>query len=214
MLSLAARPLRAAGTRFVFDHHDLMPELYRSRFGRGGRRLPGALAIERLAFRTADVSLPTNGSYARIAVERGAWLPTTCSWSATGPTCRRFAPVAPDPSWPRGRHLIAYLGVMGPQDGIDHALARAGRAAGRRDDWHAVFIGDGDELGDAALAARARSRRRCVEFAGWREDDDIRAHPLDGRRLPGARPAEPAERRSTMIKIPEYMAMGRRDRLL
>ena len=92
-----------------------------------------------------------------------------------GPDLARFRPVDPDPALRRGRaHLIAYLGIMGPQDGIDHAVRALGWLGARRDDWHAIFIGEGDVLEDMrALAAELGVGDR-VEFAGWRYDDDIR----------------------------------------
>ena len=95
VLLLAARSLQRQGTRFVFDHHDLVPELYRSRFGRGedlGYR--ATFAAERLAFRLADVSLATNGSYARVATERGRMDPERVFIVRNGPDL--YVYVSPD----------------------------------------------------------------------------------------------------------------------
>jgi glycosyltransferase involved in cell wall biosynthesis len=211
ILLLAARSLRRQGTRFIFDHHDLVPELYRSRFGRGedlGYR--ATLLAERFAYGLADVSLATNGSYARVAVERGGMDPEDVFVVRNGPDLARFRPVEPDPAWRRGQpHLISYLGIMGPQDGVDHALRALAALRALREDWHAVFIGDGDALPAMRALAQELGLAGCVEFAGWRGDDDIRRILCTSDVCLAPDPPSPLNDVSTMIKIPEYMALGR-----
>jgi glycosyltransferase involved in cell wall biosynthesis len=211
LLLLAARSLRRQGTRFIFDHHDLVPELYRSRFGRGedlGYR--ATLRAERVAYRMADVSLATNGSYARVAVERGGMDPEDVFVVRNGPDLTRFRPVPADPAWRRGRaHLISYLGIMGPQDGVDHALRALAALRELREDWHAVFVGDGDALPAMRALADELVLGDHVEFAGWRGDDDIRLILSSSDVCLAPDPPSPLNDVSTMIKIPEYMALGR-----
>jgi glycosyltransferase involved in cell wall biosynthesis len=211
LLLLAARSLRRQGTRFIFDHHDLVPELYRSRFGRGedlGYR--ATLRAERVAYRMADVSLATNGSYARVAVERGGMAPEDVFVVRNGPDLTRFRPVPADPAWRRGRaHLISYLGIMGPQDGVDHALRALAALRELREDWHAVFVGDGDALPAMRALADELALGDHVEFAGWRGDDDIRLILSSSDVCLAPDPPSPLNDVSTMIKIPEYMALGR-----
>jgi glycosyltransferase involved in cell wall biosynthesis len=211
VLLAAVRGLRRQGTRFVFDHHDLVPELYRSRFGRGqdiGYHV--CLAAERLAFRLADVSLATNGSYARVAVERGRMDPEDVFVVRNGPDDERFQPAGPDASLRRGRrHLLGYLGIMGPQDGVDHALRALAWLQARRGDWHAVLVGEGESLPAMREMARKLGIAERVEFAGWRYDDDIRMILSTCDVCLAPDPPSPLNDRSTMIKIPEYMAMGR-----
>ena len=209
-LHLAARFARRRGARLVFDHHDLTPELFRTRFGRAGLAHRTLLAIERRAMRAADVVISTNESYRRIAVERGGVDPADVFVVRNGPDLERFRPVAPEPQLRRGRsHLIAYLGMMGPQDGIDDALrALAVLRSLRGEDWHAIFIGEGEvRPAMEALAARL-GIAGLVEFAGWREDDDIRRilSTADVGLEPD--PPNPLNESSTMIKVLEYMAMG------
>ena len=145
-LYLAVRGLRARGARLIFDHHDLAPELYRARFGRGGLGYRVLRAIERRAMRRADVVISSNESYRRLAIERGGVAAEDVFVVRNGPDLDRFLPVEPDPELRRGRrHLLAYVGVMGPQDGIDHALgALAALRRLRDDDWHAIFVGNGE----------------------------------------------------------------------
>jgi glycosyltransferase involved in cell wall biosynthesis len=118
---------RRDGTRFVFDHHDLCPELYDSRFPQG-HRLPrrGLVALERATFRTADHVVSTNASYAEIALRRGDKSPADITVVRTGPDPERLRRREPVPALRRGRrHLVAYIGVMGPQDGVDLAVRAA-----------------------------------------------------------------------------------------
>ena len=209
-LLLAALPLRRGGARFVFDHHDLVPELYRSRFGGGkGVLYRVSLACEQIAFRLADVVIATNDSYRRVALERGGKRPEDVFVVRNGPDLERFRPVPPDPALRRGRpHLIAYLGIMGPQDGVDHALRALVWLRTRRDDWHAVFIGDGEMLATMRGLAEQLGLGDAVEFAGWRGDEDIRRILSTADVCIGPDPPSPLNDVSTMIKIPEYLAMG------
>ena len=208
-LLLAALGLRRKGARFVFDHHDLVPELYRSKFGEGGPLYRVAVALERIPYRLADVVIATNGSYRRIALERGRFPADAVFVVRNGPDLERFRPAEPDPAWRRGReHLLAYLGIMGPQDGLDHALEALGRLRRVRDDWHAVFIGEGDMLEEMRGLAERLGIADHVEFAGWRYDDDIRTILSTADVCLAPDPPSPLNDVSTMIKIPEYMAMG------
>jgi glycosyltransferase involved in cell wall biosynthesis len=209
-LLAAVGPARRGGARAIFDHHDLTPELFRSRFGRAGLVHRALLAIERWAMRSADVVISTNESYRRIAIERGGVAPEDVFVVRNGPDLDRFRPVPADPALRQGRrHLLAYLGVMGPQDGIDHALrALAALRELREDDWHAVFVGEGEVRGEMERLAEGLGLSPSVEFVGWRGDEDIRRilSTADVGLEPD--PPSPLNDRSTMIKVAEYMAMG------
>ena len=210
-LLLAARSARRRGARLVFDHHDLTPELFRSRFGRTGPAHRLLLAIERRAMRAADVVISTNESYRRIAIERGGVAPEDVFVVRNGPDLERFVPVDADPGLRRGRrYLLAYLGMMGPQDGIDHALRALAALRGMRgDNWHAVFVGEGEVRGEMEALAAELGIGELVEFAGWRGDDDIRRILSSADVCLEPDPPSPLNDVSTMIKVPEYMAMGR-----
>lgn len=209
-LLLSVLGLRRRGTRLIFDHHDLVPELCRAKYGERAGLHRVARGLERIAFRLADVVIATNESYRRIALERGGVAPGDVFVVRNGPDLERFRPTPPDPTWRRGRdHLIAYLGIMGPQDGLDHALEALGRLRLRRDDWHAVFVGEGEMLEEMRALADRLGIADHVEFAGWRYDDDIRAILSTADVCLAPDPPSPLNDVSTMIKIPEYMAMGR-----
>jgi glycosyltransferase involved in cell wall biosynthesis len=210
-LLLAVLFLKRRGARFFFDHHDLAPELYLARFE--GRRSPLywiARVLERLSFAAADFVLATNESVKRVAVERGGKRPEEVFVVRSGPDIEAFAPVDPDPSLKRGRaHLIAYEGEMNPQDGIDHALYALADLGRRRDDWHAVFAGDGDALRGLRGLTEELGLTDRVEFTGWLSDLDLRRLLCSSDVCLVPDPKNPLSDASTLMKIAEYMAMGR-----
>src|SRR5207253_7752556 len=109
--------------RLLFDHHDLSPELYESRYQSKDAFYFALRAAERLAFWAADAVITTNESYRRIAIERGKKRPEKVFVVRNAPDPVQFGPVAPDEPAKRGRrHLIAYLGLRLPQDRISNAL--------------------------------------------------------------------------------------------
>jgi glycosyltransferase involved in cell wall biosynthesis len=209
-LALAARSARARGAAFVFDHHDLMPELFRTRFAHAGLPYKFLREVERRALRSADVVISTNESYRRIAIERAGVAPEDVFVVRNGPDLERFQPLDPDPELRRGRRfLLAYLGMMGPQDGIDHAIgALAALRARRGADWHAILIGEGPVRPQMEALAGDLGLGGSVEFAGWREDADIRRILSSADVCIAPDPPSPLNDVSTMIKVPEYMAMG------
>jgi len=210
-LLLAMLSLRRRGARFVFDHHDLTPELYVSRFGgEGGLVHRATLAAEQVAFRLADVVLSVNESYRRIAIERGRRAPEDVAVVRTGPDLSRFTPVDPDPALKGDRaHLLSYVGVMGPQDGVDQALRALAALRGRRDDWRAIFMGSGEVLDDMRALTDELGLADVVEFSGWVEHDFIRRVLSTSDVCLAPDPRSPLNDVSSMVKISEYMAMSR-----
>jgi glycosyltransferase involved in cell wall biosynthesis len=198
------------GSRFVFDHHDLCPELFQSRFP-GGPELPyrGLLALERATHRAADHVTSTNGSYREIAIRRGGKAPQDVTVVRTGPDPDRLRRGEPDPSLRRGRrYLAAYIGVMGPQDGVDIVVRAAGIVVHElgRDDIAFTLIGSGDCY--AALVALRDELNLAghVEFTG-RAPDELVSRILstaDAGLSPD--PKNPLNDLSTMNKTMEYMA--------
>lgn len=211
VLILTGAWLRRRGAATVFDHHDLVPELYVSRFGRDrGGLYRATFLAERLAFANADVVLATNESYRQVAMDRGRKQAEDVFVVRSAPDLERFRPVAPVPELRRSkRHLIAYLGVMGPQDGVDHALNALAVLRDRRDDWHAVFIGAGDVLEDMKALASSLELDGRVEFTGRVPDADVIALISTADVCLAPDPKNPLNDVSTMNKIVEYMALGR-----
>jgi glycosyltransferase involved in cell wall biosynthesis len=204
------------GKRYVFDHHDLCPELYVARFGPGRERSWTHRALRLLEwaqFRTADLVISTNESYRRIAVGRGGADPARVFVVRSGPSAERFAVVrAADPALKRGRaHLVAYLGVMAPQDGVDHLL-RAARVLidqhGRTDVGFAL-VGAGDSFEDLKRLSRDLGLEDVVTFTGRIPDAEVERVLATADVCVCPDPQNPLNDVSTMNKILEYMACGR-----
>ncbi|WP_425840273.1 glycosyltransferase family 4 protein [Streptomyces fractus] len=213
LLFLAARWLRRRGAQFVFDQHDLVPELYLSRFDRGEDLLyRGVCALERRTYRAADVVLATNESYRDVALDRGGKRPKDVFVVRSAPQVDRFQPVPSEPELKRGKpHLLCYLGVMGPQDGVDYALrslAKLRDGLGRTD-WHAVFVGSGDAFDAMVELSRELGLADQVEFTGRIPDADLVRYLSTADVCLSPDPRNPLNDVSTMNKVLEYMAMGK-----
>ncbi|MBA3374989.1 MAG: glycosyltransferase family 4 protein [Actinobacteria bacterium] len=209
-LILTALPLRRRGAAVVFDHHDLVPELYVSRFERRGPLHRATLIAERLAFLLADVVVSTNESYRRVAIERGRKSPEDVFVVRSAPDPERFRPIPADDSLRRGqRYLIAYLGVMGPQDGVDHALRALAILRRTRSDWHAIFVGEGDVFDQMKALAVQLGLGGSVEFTGRVPDEEVIRIMSTAEVCLAPDPKNPLNDVSTMNKIVEYMALGR-----
>ena len=213
LLFLVALALRPGGTRFVFDHHDLVPELFLSRFPRGGRMLYRLTRyLERLTFAAADAVISTNESYRRVAVERGKLSGDRVVVVRNAPDLIRFSPGEPDHSLRRGKpYLLAYLGVMGHQDGLDYALRvlqRLRREIGR-DDIHCVLMGDGDAFDETVALSQQLGVADIVDFPGWVDDEFIQRCLSTADVCLAPDPLNAFNNVSTMMKVAEYMAIGR-----
>ncbi|MFH8791082.1 glycosyltransferase family 4 protein [Streptomyces sp. NPDC017941] len=213
LLFLPARWLTRRGARFVFDQHDLVPELYLSRFGRGKDLLyRGVCALERLTYRAADIVIATNESYRDVAVSRGGKRPEDVFVVRSAPATDRFQPVPPEPELKRGKpHLLCYLGVMGPQDGVDYALRALAKLRDElgRTDWHAVFVGSGDAFDAMVDLSRQLGLDDQVQFTGRVPDADLVRYLSTADVCLSPDPCNPLNDVSTMNKVLEYMAMGR-----
>jgi glycosyltransferase involved in cell wall biosynthesis len=210
---LVALLLRPFGARFVFDHHDLVPELFLSRFpGRGRTLYRLTRALERLTFVCADGVIATNESYREVAVGRGGVDPGRVVVVRSGPDLTRFVTMPPDPGLRRGkRYLAAYLGVMGPQDGVDYALRALHHLRYKigREDLHCVFMGAGDVWDDMVALSRELGLEDMVEFTGRVPDDVVQRCLSTADVCLSPDPKVPLNDVSTMNKVLEYMAMGR-----
>ncbi|WP_435823885.1 glycosyltransferase family 4 protein [Kitasatospora aureofaciens] len=213
LLFLPALWLKRRGARFVFDQHDLVPELYLSRFDRGEDLLFRAVcALERWTYRAADVVLATNESYRDVALSRGGRRPGDVFVVRSAPDTERFRPVPPEPELKRGKpHLLCYLGVMGPQDGVDYALRSLAKLRDEygRSDWHAVFVGGGDTFDAMVELSRRLGLSEQVQFTGRVPDADLVRYLSTADVCLSPDPRNPLNDVSTMNKVLEYMVMGR-----
>ncbi len=197
-------------TRFVFDHHDLCPELFRSRFP-DGPALPyrGLLALERRTHRTADHVISTNDSYRAIAIERSGKSPADVTVVRSGPDPERLVRGAAKPELRRGRrYLAAYIGVMGPQDGVDIVVRAAAVVVNelKRGDIAFTLIGSGDCFDELVALRDELNLAGHVEFTG-RAPDELVAEIMSTADVGlSPDPLNPLNDVSTMNKTMEYMA--------
>ena len=214
LLYLVARRLQRKGAKFVFDQHDLVPELYLSRFHRRGEDVlyRAVCWMERRTYQAADVVIATNESYRDVALGRGGMSPDRVFVVRSAPAVERFRQVPADASAKNGKpYLLCYLGVMGPQDGVDYALRSLAKLRDEvgRSDWHAVFVGGGDTF-DAMVALSHELRLADqVTFTGRIPDEDLLRYLSTADVCLSPDPLNPLNDVSTMNKIMEYMAMAR-----
>jgi glycosyltransferase involved in cell wall biosynthesis len=197
-------------TSFVFDHHDLCPELYESRFP-DGPKLPyrGLRALERRTHKTAVHVISTNESYRQIALTRGGKAADEVTVVRTGPDPSRLRRAEADPQLRRGRrYLAAYIGVMGPQDGVDIVVRAADIVVHElgRDDIAFTLIGSGDCFDELVALRDELGLAGHVEFTGRAPDEQVNGilSTADAGLSPD--PKNPLNDLSTMNKTMEYMA--------
>ena len=207
-IALAFRAIE--GTKFVFDHHDLCPELYESRFPEGPK-VPyrGLRALERRTHRAADHVISTNDSYRQIAIQRSGKASSAVTVVRTGPDPERLRRGPADPAQRRDRrYLVAYIGVMGPQDGVDIVVRAADivvRELGR-DDIGFTLIGSGDCFDELVALRDELGLAGVVEFTG-RAPDELVSRILSTADVGlSPDPKNPLNDVSTMNKSMEYMA--------
>jgi glycosyltransferase involved in cell wall biosynthesis len=198
------------GTKFVFDHHDLCPELFESRFP-GGPTLPyrGLRALERRTHRSADHVISTNASYREIAINRSGKRPQDVTIVRTGPDPDKLKRGPADEDQRRGRtYLAAYIGVMGPQDGVDIVVRAADVMINQlgRDDIAFTLIGSGDCFDKLVALRDELGLKGHVEFTG-RAPDELVTRILSTADVGlSPDPKNPLNDLSTMNKSMEYMA--------
>ena len=200
------------GKKFVFDHHDINPELYEAKFGRRDAFWKLMVALERWTFRTADVSIATNESYRWIAIDRGGMDPQRVFVVRSGPSLERLRIQPPDASLKNGRrYLVGYVGVMGKQEGID-LLLQAARAIVHdlgRTDVQFGLVGGGTSLEEMKALARDLGVADYVTFTGRVPDAELLAMLNTADVCVNPDIANEMNDKSTMNKIMEYMALGK-----
>ena len=209
---LIGRFFKLFGKKFVFDHHDLGPELYEAKFGRRDFFYRLMLRLERWTFRTADVAIATNESYRRIAIERGAMAPDRVIVVRSGPSLERMKFRPPDKRLKLGRrHLVGYVGVMGRQEGIDYLLRAIRHVVFEmgRSDIHFGLVGGGTSLEAMQALAGELGVADFVTFTGRVPDAEMLAMLNTADVCVNPDIANEMNDKSTMNKIMEYMALGK-----
>ena len=203
---------KAFGKKFLFDHHDINPELYEAKFGRRDVFYRLLLQFERWSFKTADVSIATNQSYRSIAIERGGMAPDRVFVVRSGPSLDRLRIAPPRDELKCGRrYLVGYVGVMGKQEGIDHLLHAVHHIVYvyRRQDIHFGLVGGGTSLEAMKQLAASLGITDYVTFTGRVSDEEMLAMLNTADICVNPDTASAMNDKSTMNKIMEYMALGK-----
>lgn len=200
------------GKKFLFDHHDINPELFIAKFDKKGSFYRLVVWLERLTFLTASVSIATNESYKRIAIERGRMNPDRVFVVRSGPSLERLKIIPPQEALKKGKkYLVGYVGVMGKQEGIDLLLQTIHHIVHKknRKDIHFGLVGGGTELDEMRSYARELNIDDFVTFTGRVPDNDMLAMLNTADICVNPDIANEMNDKSTMNKIMEYMALGK-----
>ena len=200
------------GKKFLFDHHDINPELYEAKFGRRDFFYKVMLLWERLTFKTADISIATNESYKKIAVERGGMSSDKVYVVRSGPKLDRLRIIPPVDSLKKGKkYLVGYVGVMGAQEGIDYLLRAVQFIVTRlkRFDIYFGLVGGGTDLEAMKKYAMELGIGDYVTFTGRVPDQELIEMLNTADICVNPDVANEMNDKSTMNKIMEYMALGK-----
>lgn len=208
---LVALPFKLFGVKYVFDHHDVNPELYFSKYERKDFFYKTQVLLEKLTFLCSDVVMSTNSSYKTIAMTRGGQAPEDVFVVRNGPDLKTFKAVPPNPALKYGkRFLVGYVGVMSAQDGLEILLdvAEHMKTLGRQD-IHFTCVGGGPGLAELQKLTRDKHLGDIVNFTGRVSDAEL-LQVLSTADV-CVNPDKPCQMNdmSTMIKIMEYMALGK-----
>jgi len=209
---LVALPYKLFGKRFLFDHHDINPELYEAKFGCRGIKYRLICMLERMTFKLADVTIATNESYRQIALTRGGMSSDKVFVVRSGPNLDRLERKAPNEELKYGRrYMVGYVGVMGPQEGIDYLLRAAAYVIHTRNrrDVHFGLVGGGGSLEEMRKYASELRIADYVTFTGRVSDAELLAVLNTSDVCVNSDVVNEMNDKSTMNKIMEYMALGK-----
>ena len=212
LIYLVALPFKLLGKKFLFDHHDINPELYEAKFGRKDFMYRMMLFFERRTFKSARVSIATNESYKKIAIERGGKKEEDVFVVRSGPSLERIKIIPPVEALKKGRrYLVGYVGVIGKQEGLDYLINAAHYIVHeqKRQDVQFICVGGGTELENIKGLAAEKGVEEYFTFTGRVPDQqllealntaDVCVNPDEYNEM---------NRKSTMNKIMEYMALAK-----
>ena len=212
ILWLIALPYKFIGKKFIFDQHDLVPELILSRSDINPRGLMIKIfyLFERISYRLANVVISTNESYKEVAISRGSKKPEAVFVVRNGPDLNKFQVVPPKQGLKKASEiLVGYLGNMNPQDGVGYLLEAADIIVNKqsRESVKFVFVGGGSSQPKLADEAVRMGLEKNVLFTGRIPDDDMLATLCACDICVQPDPYNPLNDKSTMNKVMEYMAL-------
>jgi glycosyltransferase involved in cell wall biosynthesis len=211
LLFLVAVPFKLIGKRFVFDHHDVSPELFVAKFNRKGFFYRLLLVAEWLTFKSADLVVSANETYRDIAIARGGKRPEDVVTVYSVPDRTRLQRVEPDTAARGGKRIVlGYVGIIGDQDGVDHLIRAVKhlRSDFGQTDFRALIVGDGPALASVKALATELELDEFVMFTGYLSGKELLAHlsAFDIGIIPD--PMNEYNDKISMNKVFEYSALG------
>ncbi|MBQ3790827.1 MAG: glycosyltransferase family 4 protein [Lachnospiraceae bacterium] len=208
---LVAGRFRKYGVRYVFDHHDICPELFEAKFGKtSGLLYRGQLYLERQTYRHCTFAFVTNESYKQIAITRGGMDPERVIVLRSGPKLERMKIEPPKEELKKGHpYMVGYLGVIGKQEGVDYLLEAARIIKEREDSVQWGIVGGGPYLETARKHAHEMGLDDCVTFTGRAPDDEMLDYLNTSDVCVNCDEYNAMNDKSTMNKVMEYMALAK-----
>lgn len=208
LIFIVALFFKIFGVKYVFDHHDINPELYIAKYGKKGFFYKFLILLERLTFTTANASIATNDSYREIAIKRGKMPADKVKVIRSGPKLERLKINGGDTKYKKGRNfLVGYVGVIGEQEGLDLLLESVKYIVSKRKDVQFAIVGGGTELPAIKELTHKMGLQDHIDYYG-RVDDETMVNILNTADV-CVNPDKPTEMNnlSTMNKIMEYMSL-------
>jgi glycosyltransferase involved in cell wall biosynthesis len=211
IIFLAALPFKLMGKRFIYDQHDVSPELFIVKFGKKGFLYSALMFFERMSYRIADQVITANATFKDLALSRGGKTPSQVEVVYGVPDRQRIRRVEPEPGLRDGRKFVlGYVGIINEQDGVDHlvrAVAHLVKDSGFRD-FRAVVVGSGPALEMSRALARSLDVEDFILFSGYLKGEKLLAYlsAFDIGIIPD--PFNEANDLMSMNKVFEYCALG------
>ena len=214
---MVAKKFKSRGVDYVFDHHDICPELFEAKFGKKEELglvkkmlYKSQTYLEKKTYQNAKFAFVTNESYRSIAIERGGMDPNRIIVLRSGPKLERMRIQPSDESIKRGKkYMVGYLGVIGQQEGIEYLLEAAKIIKKARNDVFWGIVGGGPHLDALRKMSSDMGLDDCVEFTGRVSDEDLLRYLNTADICVNSDEFNPMNEKSTMNKILEYMALAK-----
>ena len=208
---VVAQFFKRYGVKYVFDHHDICPELFEAKFGKtSGPLYWSQLFFERQTYKHCEFAFVTNESYKKIAIERGGMDPKRVIVLRSGPKLERMRIMAPIPEIKRGYpYMVGYVGVIGQQEGIEYILEAAKYIKERKNNVFWGIVGGGPHLEALKRQALDMGLDDCLEFIGRVPDQQMLEYLNTADVCVNSDKYNSMNDKSTMNKILEYMVLGK-----
>lgn len=208
---MVAKQFKKYGVKYVFDHHDICPELFEAKFGKtSGLLYFSQIWLERQTYKYCNFAFVTNESYKKFAIERGKMNPKKVIVLRSGPKLERMKIIPPVESIKRGyKYMVGYVGVIGQQEGIEYLLEAAKYIKERENNVFWGIVGGGPHLEALKQQAHEMGLADCVEFTGRAPDQQLLEYLNTADVCVNSDTYNSMNDKSTMNKILEYMALGK-----